>query len=307
VPLVSVIMTNFNKEKFITEAVESVLRQTLSDIELIIVDDSSTDRSLQILSDLAKTDFRIKVLSNSVNKGPSYCRNRALKIASGRYISFIDSDDLIRADRLQKMVNAIDARPHRIAYTHVCLIDENGVITSRIHPESRNFPPEGDAGRYVLKEWIWAPSTFMMPSSALKEVGYFDESFRSGEDLDYLIRLTEKYFLAVVPEPLYCYRRHRNSITSALNRVSKGEATAKILERVLKQNWNNLDDATRYMVILRILRSVRIIHMRTKVRWLLNPFFIRTTFRSQSVFDILMHRIIEEFVGIDRKISNVEF
>ncbi|MDH2899450.1 MAG: glycosyltransferase family A protein, partial [archaeon] len=103
-PQISVVMTNYNKDRFIMQAVESILNQTFADFELIIVDDASMDSSRQILNELAKSDPRIKLIVNNTNMGPSYCRNRALKMATGKYISFVDSDDMIRAERLEKMV-----------------------------------------------------------------------------------------------------------------------------------------------------------------------------------------------------------
>jgi glycosyltransferase involved in cell wall biosynthesis len=298
VPEISVIMTNYNRARFIKQAVESVLEQTLADIELIVVDDASRDSSKLILNELAIKDSRIRLLFNNSNRGPSFSRNKALKIAAGQYICFVDSDDLIRAERLQKMKDAITATPNCIAYTHVCLIDDSGSVIRKISPESRNYPPEGEARDYILKEWIWAPSTFMIPSSAVKEVGYFDESFREGEDLDYLIRLTQKYKITVIREPLYCYRLHGNSIMGALRSTSRGEATSTILEKVLKENWNNMKDETKYWVIVRILKAVRINHIRLRLKWLLNPFFIRSTFDKQPVFRVLMDRIMEDFYEI---------
>lgn len=305
VPQISVIMTNYNKGRFIAQAIRSVLEQTFADFELIVVDDASTDSSKNILNDLAKADSRIKLLFNSANMGPSYGRNKALKIANGLYISFIDSDDLIRKERLEKMVHAIDAKPDRIAYTQVCLIDENGSVTTKIPASSRHFPPEGEAREYILRDWIWAQSSFMMPSSAIGKVGYFDESIRWGEDLDYLIRLTEMYKLAVIQEPLYCYRWHEDRATGSMNPISKDQAMIKILEKALILNWDRLDERTKYWVIVRILRTHRLCHIRGKAKWLLNPFFIRMSLKSQPVFDIFSHMIIEDFRTSYHKAANL--
>lgn len=303
-PQISVIMTNYNKHRFIAQAVQSVLKQTFADFELIVVDDASTDPSEKILNELAKTDSRIKVLLNSANMGPSYCRNKALKISAGRYICFVDSDDVIRAERLEKMVHEIAARPGHIVYTHVCIIDENGNMMRIIPAGSRNFPPEGKVRDYILREWIWGQSTFMIPCSAIGKVGYFDESIRWGEDLDYLIRLTEIYNVTVIREPLYCYRWYEDRLTDSTSPVSKDEATIKILEKALRQNWNSLNDGTRYSVIVRILRTHRLSHIRGKVNWLMTPFFIRMTVESQPVFRIFINTIMEDFNELCHKGTN---
>ena len=299
-------MTNYNKDRFITQAVESILNQTFADFELIIVDDASTDSSREILYELAKADPRIKLIVNNVNMGPSYSRNRALNMAAGEYISFVDSDDMIRAERLEKMVHAIAAKPDHIAYTHVCLIDENGKVTTKIPPSSRNFPPEGEARDHILREWIWAPSTIMIPSSAVGKVGYYDESIRWAEDLDYLIRLTEVYKITVIREPLYCYRWDLDRVTDSMSDTSKDDATIKILEKALKQNWNSLNDETKYSVVVRILRTHRLSHIRGKVKWLLNPFFIRTSLQRQAVFSIFFQTIKEDFAEFRHKVANLE-
>ncbi|MDH2902153.1 MAG: glycosyltransferase, partial [archaeon] len=249
---------------------------------------------------------RIKLIVNNTNMGPSYCRNRALKMATGKYISFVDSDDMIRAERLEKMVNAIVAMPDHIAYTHVCLINENGNVTTKIPHSSRNFPPEGEARDYVLTEWIWAPSTIMIPSSAIGKVGYYDESIRWGEDLDYLIRLTEVYKITVIREPLYCYRWDIDRVTDSMSDTFKDDATIKILENVLKRNWNSLNDETKYLMVVRILRTHRLSHIRGKVKWLLNPFFIRMSLQSQAVFSIFIQTIKEDFAEFCHKIGNLE-
>lgn len=99
---VSVIIPVYNSEKFIHKCLDSVLTQTLQDIEVICVDDASTDKSYEILEEYAKCDNRIVVLRNNANGGLSYTRNHALEHASGEYIQFVDSDDFIEADLLEK-------------------------------------------------------------------------------------------------------------------------------------------------------------------------------------------------------------
>jgi glycosyltransferase involved in cell wall biosynthesis len=297
-------MANYNKEKFLREAIQSVLDQTFRDIELIVVDDASTDNSKAILDELAKKDSRIKVLFNNSNMGPSYSRNRALKIAKGGYICFVDSDDVIRADRLQKMIAAIDGKPDHVAYTHIRLIDEKGNPMRRIPRESRNFPPEGESRDYILREWIWASSTFMIPRSAVKNVGYFDESLRWGEDLNYLIRLTERYKVSVIREPLYGYRFHKNRVTSSMNPGTKDLADIGILELVLKREWDDIDETTRYWIIIRILRTHRLLHVKGKVRWLLSPFFIRMSLHNGRAFDAFIRTLREDMGEVYHKLSN---
>lgn len=93
-PLVSIITPLYNSEKYIAETIESVLAQTYSNWEMIIVDDCSKDNSTKIVEEYQKKDRRIKLYRNEINKGVSYTRNRAIDLSQGKYIAFLDSDDL---------------------------------------------------------------------------------------------------------------------------------------------------------------------------------------------------------------------
>jgi glycosyltransferase involved in cell wall biosynthesis len=106
-PLVSVLITSYNREKYIAEAIESVLNSTFTDYELIIVDDCSTDNTLQVANVYASKDARIKLYRNERNVGQFGNRNKAIELASGKYIKFLDSDDTIAPIGLETMVNAM--------------------------------------------------------------------------------------------------------------------------------------------------------------------------------------------------------
>ena len=103
--LVSVIVPVYNAEKYLRKCLDSLINQTLKDIEIILVDDGSIDSSLEICMDYAKNHAGIKVLTQK-NQGPSVARNNALKIACGKYIGFVDSDDFVEADIIRPQVTA---------------------------------------------------------------------------------------------------------------------------------------------------------------------------------------------------------
>ena len=107
-PLISVLMTAYNREKYIAEAIESVLNSTFQDFELIIVDDCSKDSTLEIAKGFEKKDSRVKVFSNKVNLGDYPNRNKAASYASGKYIKYLDSDDYIYPNSLDIMVSAME-------------------------------------------------------------------------------------------------------------------------------------------------------------------------------------------------------
>jgi GT2 family glycosyltransferase len=131
----------------------------------------------------------------------------------------------------------------------------------------------------------------MFPASVIQEVGYFDESLSWGEDLDYVLRMTERYKVVLVREPLYGYREHGSSMTSLTPIRSKGEAICGILESNLKRNWNTLDEMTKYRTIRRIQNTAKESNIRRKyLIWWINPTFLR----------IAAKRFVKNLVRVNR-------
>lgn len=125
--LVSIIMPSYNTGHFIKETIESVLAQTYSNWELIIVDDCSTDNTDDIVKSFL-SDHRIHYIKNEKNSGAAVSRNRALKEAKGRWIAFLDSDDLWKREKLEKQISFMDKNGYAFSYTNYSEIDENGSL-----------------------------------------------------------------------------------------------------------------------------------------------------------------------------------
>ncbi|MGL5192222.1 MAG: glycosyltransferase family 2 protein, partial [Chroococcales cyanobacterium] len=123
-PTISVIIPAYNAEKTIQETIESVLNQTFPDFELIVINDGSTDRTLEIVSGL--TDSRLQVFSFP-NSGPQKSRNRGISLATGDYLSFIDADDLWTPDKLERQLQSLQEHPEAaVVYSWTDFIDESG-------------------------------------------------------------------------------------------------------------------------------------------------------------------------------------
>lgn len=122
---VSIIMPAYNCEKYISEAIMSVQQQTYSDWELIIIDDCSIDSTLKIIKNFAVTDNRIKVEKNDKNAGAAISRNNAIKIATGRYVAFLDSDDIWNKNKLKKQIAFMEKNGYLFSCTSYNKIDEN--------------------------------------------------------------------------------------------------------------------------------------------------------------------------------------
>lgn len=139
--LVSIIVPNYNCSKYIKETIESVLAQTYTNWEMLIVDDCSTDESFNIAHSYAIKDSRIKLFQNKINSGAAISRNNALDLAKGEYVAFLDSDDLWECDKLQKQIKFMNENCVDFCYSRYDLIDEEGTslgVIARI-PKKLSF------------------------------------------------------------------------------------------------------------------------------------------------------------------------
>ena len=125
-PFVDVILPNYNKGKFLEEAINSVINQTYKNWHLFIIDDYSTDNSLEIIDKLSNLK-NITIVKLNKNKGPSFCRNYAMRISKSKYISFIDSDDVWSSNKLEKQIDFMEKNNFTFTYTdYTSFVEENG-------------------------------------------------------------------------------------------------------------------------------------------------------------------------------------
>jgi glycosyltransferase involved in cell wall biosynthesis len=227
-PLISVVIPVYNGEKTIRETIESVLNQTLSDLEIIIINDGSQDSTLEMVSSLK--DLRVKTFSYP-NKGLSASRNRGISQASGDYIAFIDADDLWTPDKLEAQFNALQANPQAaVAYSWTNYIDEFGqFLCQGLHS---NYT--GDVyNKLLVTNLLENGSNPLIRRQVFTQVSGFDESLRAGEDWDMYLRLAAQYHFVVVPAPQILYRLSVNSMSS---NVTQQEAEClKVIERAFNQ------------------------------------------------------------------------
>ncbi len=214
-PLISVIIPAYNSEKTIGDTIESVLNQTFSDFELIVINDGSKDRTLEIVSNIQ--DPRIKVFSYP-NAGVCVSRNRGFQIATGKYVSFLDADDLWTPDKLEAQLKALESNPQAaVAYSWTSRIDESGqFLYEGIHP---NF--SGDVYANLIAQNFLDGNPLIL-SEAFKAVGGYDESFTHCEDWDMYLRLAERYHFVVVRRPQILYRKSPNSLSTNILKMEEG-------------------------------------------------------------------------------------
>ena len=227
-PLISVIVPVYNGEKTIRETIESALAQSLSDFELIVINDGSQDSTLDVLASIQ--DPRIKIFSYP-NAGVAASRNRGISHSSGEFIAFLDADDLWTADKLEAQLTALQENPNAaVAYSWTNFIDETG----RFLGPSSHLTVNGDVyADLLLFDFLDNGSNPLICRQALIKVGDFDESLSPAEDWDMWFRLAAHYHFVAVPSPQILYRVSTNSHSS---NTSKMEAAClRVLERAYKQ------------------------------------------------------------------------
>lgn len=210
-PKVSIVLPTYNGEKYIREAIDSVINQTFTDWELIIVNDCSTDSTPQIIEEYAKSDDRIKVIHNEVNKKTPTSLNIGFREAKGEFLSWIADDNLFLPNAIEKMYNYLQNRDVYFVCSNMMLIDSLG---DEIGPHM-----EYNEEQMYYENCVGA--CFMYKSNVLKEVGEYDTSTFLVEDYDYWLRILFKYKkIGVIKECLFLYRLHSESLTSIKSKES---------------------------------------------------------------------------------------
>jgi len=206
--MVSVIMPAYNAERTIKEAIESVLNQTYSDFELIVINDCSTDATKTIVERFVSSDSRVRLINNSVNSGVSVSRNTGISNAKGEYIAFLDSDDMWRKDKLEKQLDVMVSNNAILSYTASSFVDSNGKPYNYIMEaeEKTNL-------KTLLKKNLISCSSAMIKADVMKTIKMPNDKMHE----DYFVWITvlrEYKFAYGVNEPLLIYRLASNSKSS---------------------------------------------------------------------------------------------
>ena len=194
-PIVSVVVPTYNRAEWLDSTLRSVLKQTFIDFELIVVDDGSTDDTENVVQSFP----RVQYVRLQENRGVSGARNTGLSRAIGRYICFLDSDDLWCERKLEVQVGWMESN----ADYPVCYTDEIWIRRGvRVNPMNKHRKYSGDIFRHCLPLCIVSPSSAMLRASLFDEVGAFDESLPACEDYDLWLRIAVKYPFHFIEEPL---------------------------------------------------------------------------------------------------------
>lgn len=246
-PKVSVLMAVYNGEKYLKESIESILNQTFNDLELIIVDDCSTDETTNILHQYAAQDQRLKFIRNEINIGPYASANQGLKLARGEYIARQDSDDISLLNRLEKQVHFLDNHPDVVLVSSLIELTDAAGNPIKVIPDV--FEPDLIDWYLLFEHYPGGHSQFMFRRVPFMEMGGYTETYRYGQDYVLCCRLAEVGKLAILPEVLLKLRLHDESI-SAVKRAEQAVYS-------LTQSQTNIKALTGEAISLEDMKDLR--------------------------------------------------
>jgi glycosyltransferase involved in cell wall biosynthesis len=223
-PLISVIIPAYNAEKTIARTIKSVLAQTYSNFELLIIDDGSQDATVEIAKNIS--DTRLKLFSYP-HQGHSAGRNRGLTHAVGEFVSFIDADDMWTPDKLEAQLQALQSHPEAaVAYSWTNFIDQD----DRFLRAGSYIKAKGNVySRLLGTNFIENGSNPLIRRDALTAVGKFDETLITSPDWDMWLRLAARYGFVCVEAPQILYRVSTHSVSSNVRGMEK--SCLRILNR----------------------------------------------------------------------------
>lgn len=241
-PLVSVIIPVYNRERYVEEAIYSILKQTIQDFEILVVDDCSTDRSYEKVLNIK--DDRITLLRNNQHSGVSIARNKALAIAKGKFISFMDSDDISSLDRIEKQINYLNNNPQINACG--CWLQCFGINSNII----KHLPRHQEIQAQLLLGNSMSLGATTIVREAFKGI-LFDSEKLHVEDYDYWVKSAWICKFSNLQEVLYHYRTHEKQVSS-IYLATQREQDISIKIRLLKK-INNKEVTANQKIIEKIL------------------------------------------------------
>ena len=229
-PLVSIILPVYNGERFLGISIESCLKQTYKNWELLIIDDGSSDRSEEIARDYSRKDSRIRYYRNPENLKLPKTLNRGFSLAKGEYLTWTSDDNYYRPEAIEKMVSALRKTGAGFTFTACSIVDENGVTVS-VNRAPKDY-------HHAIWDYDFVGACFLYTREVYETIGDYDPDMFLCEDYDYWLRIFACFNVEYIDEDLYAYRQHGGAL-SQTHRYEQYE----MLERVLRKNFSKKKDA----------------------------------------------------------------
>lgn len=240
-PLVSIICLCYNHEKYLRQSIDSALNQTYPNVEIIIVDDFSSDNSRNLINQIYSKQNRTKILLLEQNLGNTKAFNKGLELAKGDYIIDLSTDDVLHPDRVKYGIESFNEHDdsYGVNFTNSSIIDEDGMVKYYHYPideygNAKTAPPEGDLYTELIQRYFISAPTMMVKREVFDTLGGYDENL-TYEDFDFWVRSSRRYKYCYINKVLIQRRRTDNSM-STKHYVRKSEqmySTFIICEKIL--------------------------------------------------------------------------
>lgn len=230
-PRVTVFIPAYNASRYLAETLDSVLTQSFTDFELLVVDDGSTDDTPRVLDEFRRQDSRVRVITNERNKGRPASRNIGLRLARGPYLALMDADDYCVSERLALQVAYLEAHPEVDILSGLWgKVDADGRPLASTDQRMRCLTPRQVSARMLFDCPIHQP-TIMARTAVLQQYQY-DESFPVAQDHELWARMSVERRFAVLSDVLLYYRQHETQATASMQRIN--QARQRIHRRELQ-------------------------------------------------------------------------
>jgi glycosyltransferase involved in cell wall biosynthesis len=257
-PLVSVVVPNLNKGRFIGEAIESVLAQSYKNLEVIVVDNGSEDQSVPVVEDMAQKDKRVSLFTEGT-RGVSYAINAGIRKAGGELVTVVGSDDVLHREKIREQVQCLEGHYDSLCYTGGWYMDEHGKPLDRPPArDTRKVPTrnEGHIFHELVSNDFWNDffgASIMYPKDCFRG-RLFDTSLSYGEDWDFCVRISRSFFFRYLPEPLYGYRVYSGNTWAEGNEKDKLRNKIRLFEGWLKE-LRDVDKEDRKVILRQLLQA----------------------------------------------------
>jgi glycosyltransferase involved in cell wall biosynthesis len=265
-PLVSVVCLCYNQERFVGEAIRSVVNQNYSNIQLIVVDDASTDNSVNVIKSVIDGNANIQFLALTKNLGNCKAFNQGLALTTGSYIIDLAADDVLLPSRIEKGVQVLLEKGERygVHLSDAAIIDEHG---AHLYNHSDRFPhqtiPQGNVYKEIIRRYFICPPTVMFMRQVADVLGGYDETL-SYEDFDFWVRSSRVFNYVYSPEVLVKRRVSKNTLgAKQFELFSKhSRSTYRVCEKIFRLNNSREEQqALRHRVLYEIKLNLRLLNV----------------------------------------------
>lgn len=250
---ISVIIPAYNSERYIAEAVRSVVAQTYVPQEIIVVDDGSSDGTARALDPFRSSIHYIY----QNNRGEPAARNTGMREAKSDYIAFLDADDVWVPEKLELQMAYLAAHPeYSFVYSDMSTFDENGIVDRSVKARFNITFPTGNIFPALFRETLFGSGTVVFHRECLEKAGYFDEELLVGSDYEMWLRMARHVGMGVVDKPLLLYRQHSTMSTRRVGRAMRGGVPWEVLalNKVLRSYPEATQQLGRSMVRRRLAK-----------------------------------------------------